>query len=275
MENDRWTARTLAAEAFPAAVRKDPGRALLAFDFDGTLAHMNPDPEAVSLVEESASALEQLTGLGVDLALISGRPVDTLVRLGRLQERPAFSQATILGQYGIERLDLATGERRIPPIPVEIDRARPELAQLVADHPGAYLEDKGRALAVHVRRMPDPEAAQAALSEPVHQLAERHGLQVEPGRLVWEVRAASADKGDALRELIRQHQPRAVLMAGDDLGDLAAFAALAEAAKRGIYTCALVSDSQEQPELRRYADVLCDGPDGVAAWLQHLVSNLR
>lgn len=269
-----WKAVTESGSLFAAAVKESPGKALFAFDFDGTLAQMDPDPEAVSMVEESAAALEVIAGCGVRLAVISGRPVDSLVRLGKLNERPGFSNAVLLGQYGTERLDMATGRRRDPQIPKEIFSARESLQKLVQAHPGAHLEDKGRALAVHTRRMENPEGALADLRSPVYEVANRLGLTVEPGRLVWELRASTTDKGDALRELVSEFRPSSVLMAGDDLGDLAAFAALNDLSRRGIFRCALVSGSSEQPALMRQADVLADGPSGVAQWLTYVARNL-
>ncbi len=255
------------------SVRKDPKGTLLVFDFDGTLSHMDPDPEAVTMVESSADALAQLAEEGTRIAIVSGRPVESLLRLGRLAERSAFADAVILGQYGVERLDMATGERRNPPVPEAVVHARADLEALVGGLPGAHLEDKGRALAVHTRRMPDPEGSWERLAQPVQEIADRHGLTVEPGRLVWELRGAATDKGDAMRELIEEFSPSALLMAGDDLGDLAAFEAMAQVAA-DVNICALVSGSKEQPTLTALSDVLADGPDGVANWLTYLADRV-
>ena len=73
--------------------------------------------------------------------------------------------------------------------------------------------------------------------------------------------------------LVDEVDPLEVLFAGDDLGDMAAFDALGQiAARRG--TCAVVSGSPEAPEVAARADVLCDGPDGVAAWLTALADTV-
>lgn len=274
MEKTLWKTVTSAGEAFPDVVAKDPGQALLAFDFDGTLAPMKEDPEAVSMEESSAAALEKIASAGIQIAIISGRPVDSLVALGRLEERPAFAGAVLLGQYGIERLHLGTGARRDPAPPNSIRQAKKELEAIVGEAPGAHLEDKGRALAVHTRRMADPQGAFNAFEPQIRGVADRFDLTVEPGRLVWELRSSSTDKGDALRELVEDFSPGAVLMAGDDLGDLAAFAELDLLRERGTHTCALVSGSVEQPELARRADVLAEGPAGVAQWLEDLAGKL-
>lgn len=172
----------------------------------------------------------------------------------------------------MERRD---GERRDPPVPAAVSAAAKDVGELLASWPGAYLEDKGRAVAVHTRRAEDPLGAFEALREPVAAIARRHDLVVEPGKLVWELRSTVLDKGDALRELVDEYQPTRVLMAGDDLGDLAAFEALEELRDHGAVTCALVSGSEEQRAIAEHADVLCEGPDGVAAWLTMLAERLR
>lgn len=274
MKPHPWKNQTDRAEIFVDRVVADPGSALLAFDFDGTLSHMKPDPEDVSLAPASAEQLEKLGGVVGQVAIISGRSIETIGRLAQVKDEPALAQAVILGQYGIERWDVASDEVREPPIPAGVLAAKNDLAEAMDDIPGAYLEDKGRAIAAHTRRCPEPEQTLADLEGPVREIAERHGLIVEPGRLVWELRSTSIDKGDALRELVAEVQPQAVLMAGDDLGDLAAFAVLSELASQGVATCALVSGSSEQPALAEQADVLCDGPDGVSAWLRMLADRI-
>ena len=65
---------------------------------------------------------------------------------------------------------------------------------------GTWTEDKGRAVAVHTRRTDDPAAAFDLLRDPLYALAERHGLIVEPGRMVLELRPPGMDKGGALTE---------------------------------------------------------------------------
>lgn len=267
-----WKAQNERAAEFPKVAQKNVEKVLFAFDFDGTLAHMDDDPEAVQMVPLSGAAIERLAGGGVKIAIISGRPVETLLRLGDLESRGGFSEAILLGQYGIERYDMATGRLRDPQAPATIRDAKGVLEALVAGHPGSHLEDKGRALAVHVRQMENPDDAFEELEAPVRKVAGDYGLTLEPGRYVWELRASSTDKGEALAELVEELDPKVVMMAGDDLGDLAAFEYLDTL--DGVETCRVVSASAEQPDLEAQADVLCDGPDGVAAWLEHVADRL-
>jgi trehalose 6-phosphate phosphatase len=135
---------------------------------------------------------------------------------------------------------------------------------------GTRIEDKGSALAVHTRGTDNPEGALAALGEPLAELADAAGLVVEPGRLVIELRPPGRDKGSALAALAAERKSGAILFAGDDLGDLAAFAAvraLREAGHPGLTVC---SASGEVTELAAEADLVVAGPDGVVALLRSL-----
>ena len=263
-----WETHTGMGKKFPKELEDNLDGALLAFDFDGTLSHMNDDPEAVTMVEATAKAIGQLAGKGVRVAIVSGRPVDALVRLGELEGRPGFENAVLLGQYGVERLDMRTGEKRDPAPPSSIGEAKAELEGLIEQFPGVHLEDKGRALGVHTRTAPNPQETLEEMEEQLRDVAERHDLKVEPGRFVWELRDQAADKGDALSELVEEFHPKVVMMAGDDLGDIAAFNYLDSL--QDVFTVKVVSGSKEQPEVAETGDVVCDGPDGLAAWLMHV-----
>lgn len=274
MSDPLWHPRGSRGREFPSLVARQPGDTLLAFDFDGTLAHIVPNPEDSRLAPSVAEAFAALRGRVGQIAIITGRPVATIERLAQPAAHPGLDRAMVFGQYGVEHWNVASGERHDPPIPPAVGLAKAELSAALASWPGASLEDKGRAIAAHTRRADDPRGAFEGLRGAVTEIARRHGLVLEPGKLVWELRSASIDKGDALRELVAEYRPSLVLMAGDDLGDLPAFEALSELRERGIETCALVSGSEEQTLVSERADVLCEGPDGVAAWLKMLAQVL-
>jgi trehalose 6-phosphate phosphatase len=54
-----------------------------------------------------------------------------------------------------------------------------------------------------------------------------------------------SDKGDAVRRVVTQSSARAVAVVGDDLGDLAAFAAVARLAAEGHKTLRVAVRSAE------------------------------
>lgn len=101
-------------------------------------------------------------------------------------------------------------------------------------------------------------------------MAERHGLHLEPGKNVLEIRPRGIDKGVALRAIVAELGVRQVIFAGDDLGDLPAFTAVEELRHDGIGGLLICSASSEQDALVARADVVLDGPDAVADWLEAL-----
>ncbi|MBB0245840.1 trehalose-phosphatase, partial [Streptomyces alkaliphilus] len=210
------------------------------------------------------------------LAVITGRAAADAARLGgfeTLRGTPGFDRFTVLGAYGAERWNARDDSLTTPPPHPGVMAVRADLPGVVrdalpSDH--AHIEDKGGALAVHTRRAADPEAALEALREPLTRLAARHALTVEPGRRVLELRPPGTDKGAALAGLVRAVRPSAVLYAGDDLGDLAAFDALVKLRDNGLPGVRVCSGSNEVTALAEACDLLVDGPAGVAALLSGL-----
>lgn len=97
---------------------------------------------------------------------------------------------------------------------------------------------------------------------------------MEPGRLVLELRPPGMDKGVALLEYVRETGASAVLYAGDDLGDLPAFAAVDKLRSDGVPGLLVCSGSDEVTELRERADVVVDGPEGVVRLLRALADRI-
>jgi trehalose 6-phosphate phosphatase len=66
-----------------------------------------------------------------------------------------------------------------------------------------------------------------------------------------------------------------VFFAGDDVGDLDAFAALDRLRASGLWTCGVVARGEGMPpELEAAADVVVDGPRGIAALLGSIADAL-
>ncbi|NNN36094.1 trehalose-phosphatase [Streptomyces sp. S3(2020)] len=255
-----------------------PGGAVVAFDFDGTLAPIVADPAQARAHPDAAPALAALAPKVASVAVITGRPPDVAVRLGGFDRTPGLDHLVVLGHYGAERWDAATGEITAPPPHPGVADARAELPGLldrVGAWQGTWIEEKGRALAVHTRRSTDPQAAFEALREPLTDLATRHGLIVEPGRLVLELRPPGMDKGVALTDHIRALGAEAVLYAGDDLGDLPAYSAVDKLRSDGVPGLLVCSaGSEEVPELKDRADLVVDGPRGVVRLMRALAAQL-
>ncbi|MFE7812599.1 trehalose-phosphatase [Streptomyces sp. NPDC057433] len=254
-----------------------PGRALIALDFDGTLAPIVPDPEQARAHPGAVRALAALAPEVASVAVITGRPPAVAVRNGGFADVPGLEHLVVLGHYGAERWNAATGDITAPAPDPGVASVRAELPGLLdrAGAPeGTWTEEKGRAMAVHTRRTADPQAALEALREPLTGLAQRHGLVVEPGRMVLELRPPGMDKGVALAEYAREIGAGTVLYAGDDLGDLPAYAAVDTLRSDGVPGLLVCSGSDEVTELRERADVVVDGPEGVVDLLDALARAL-
>ena len=256
---------TPAGRAGLAALRAHPARAVLALDYDGTLAPVVDRPADAVPAPGAVAALRALAVRVGVLALVTGRPADVVVELAGLSDVPGL---VVLGQYGAQRWQGGTLTGAAPVAGIALGR---ELVPPLLAAEGAQLEDKGLSLVVHTRRTRDPHGALSRLLPALDELAARLGLEVHPGRLVLELRPPGFDKGVALRTLCEQ-SPSSVLFAGDDLGDLPAYDAV-EALRRsqvpGVLVC---SASDEGPvALRERADLVVDGPPGVVALLTTLL----
>ncbi|WAP56704.1 trehalose-phosphatase [Streptomyces sp. S465] len=256
-----------------AALLERPGHAVVGLDFDGTLAEIVPDPDRARAHSGAVPALSRLAPRMRSVAVITGRPAEVAVRYGGFAGAEGLDGLVVLGLYGAERWDAASGAVQAPEPHPGVADVKTELPATLTAHgasQGTWIEDKGRAVAVHTRRAEDPQATFERLRAPLHALAERHGLIVEPGRLVLELRPPGMDKGVALTEYVRRTGAAAVLYAGDDLGDLAAFAAVERLREEGVPGLLVCSGSAEVTELAERADLVVDGPAGVVGLLSAL-----
>lgn len=241
------------------ALVADPRRALLALDYDGTLAPIVADPAAAAPAPDARAVLCRLTEVFGTVAVISGRPTASLIALLDLDSADAPA-LTVLGLYGRQPW------RRDDPVPVPTIRepsaaARAELvALLAAGTDRLRLEDKGESWAVHARGLPDADAALDRIRPELTALAARHGLHVQPGRAVLELLAPGPDKGAALRLTADQVGAAAVLWAGDDLADLAGFDVLDELRGRGVPALGVAVANAEVAAPARRADATVPDP---------------
>jgi trehalose 6-phosphate phosphatase len=201
--------------------------AALFLDFDGTLVELADSPGAISVPKGLRPLLERLSErLGGGLALVSGRAIDDLdAHLGRCG-------IAVSGSHGLE-LRFADGTELPLDAPEGLGSARTELAGFAASDSRLLVEEKPASVALHYRRAPERADEAEALAA---KLAARIGLALQPGKMVVELRPHGADKGDALRRLMREPPFAGArpLFVGDDLTDEHAFAAAAQLGGAGI-----------------------------------------
>ncbi|MFI1783554.1 trehalose-phosphatase [Streptomyces rubiginosohelvolus] len=262
------------------AVLARPDRAVVALDFDGTLADIVPDPEQARAHPGTVEALAALAPKVAAIAVITGRPAGVAVRYGGFAGVPGLEHLVVLGHYGAERWDAVTSTVHAPAPHPGVTAVRAELPGVLHEFGawnGTWIEEKGQAVAVHTRRAQDPQAAFESLRGPLGELAAKHGLIVEPGRLVLELRPPGMDKGVALAGFVAELDAESVIYAGDDLGDLAAFAAVEKLRSEGpdgIPGLLVCSGSAEVPELAERADLSVPGPAAVVDFLAALADRL-
>ena len=253
--------------------------AVVGLDFDGTLAPIVEDPTRAVIHPDAPEALAALAGRVRAVVVITGRPARQVVDLGRLEELadrlPDGTHFAVMGQYGHERWDAATRRFTSPEPPAGLQAFREELPAILdaEDASDALVEEKGLAVAVHTRRLPHPKRTFRQLERVLGDAAERHGLTLEPGRHVLEVRTPGMDKGVAVRTAVEEYDARGVVFAGDDLGDVEAFEAVGELREGGLPALLVCSSSEEQEALADLADVVVDGPGGVVRLLAELAAD--
>ena len=244
-----------------APLRRDPARAGIFSDFDGTLSPIVEDPELAEPLAGVPGLLAELARRYAVVAVVSGRPVAFLA--ARL---PA--SVLLAGLYGAEVQ--RDGELQIDPEAEQwrtvVSAAATRLRAVVP--PGVLVEPKGLSVTCHYRTSPSLEPQVMALAQEV---AAATGLVVRRGRKSVELLPPiRTDKGTVIRKWAGPLRSACYL--GDDLGDLAAFRALDQLAAEGISTTRIAVRSDEAPaELLQAADMIVDGPQGAAGLLRTLL----
>ena len=186
-------------------------RAVLGFDFDGTLAPIVGDRTAGRMRPTTRALLARVCSL-YRCAIISGRGVGDL--RGRLAGvRPQY----LFGNHGI---DPSPRKERFRPT---IAAARAELAGALQSWPDVDIEDKTYSLSLHYRDSRRPASARRAIARAIESL--RLPLRIVGGKQVVNAMPLGAPhKGDVMAALCRRERAEAALYVGDDLTDEDVFA---------------------------------------------------
>ena len=226
-------------------------------DLDGTLAPIVARPELTRILPEVRPTLTRIARRLDVVAVISGRPS------AQVRELVDVDGVVIVGTHGLEDEEAMTAQ-----VFEELEAAAAAV--------GAWVEPKGAAAAVHFRGLEEPEAAEAASAERLAAIAMTHGLEILSGKRIVELMPAGRPrKGGAVERIARERRLDGVLFAGDDVGDLDAFAALGRLRAGGMWTCGVAARGLETPrEVDAAADLVVDGPRGVEALLAAIADEL-
>lgn len=245
-----------------------PASAGLVLDFDGVLAPIVDDPATSAMTEGLDEVIEVLGRRLAVVAIVSGRPANFL------GDRAAIPGVRLLGLYGTEewRDGGPVARPEAAAWQPALDDARDRFALALAGHPGVVMEDKGLAVALHWRNAEDRKAAADFVGSLVADVAADTGLAREPGKFVEELRPpVEWDKGSSVKALAAEFDLRTVIYAGDDRGDLPAFAAARELGGHAL----VVEHGGETPDdVRAVADVILDGVDAMREWLTDVAAAL-
>lgn len=213
----------IALPAPPAALLNG---AALFLDFDGTLVPLADTPDAVEVTDDLLAMLSRLRDrMDGRLAIVSGRSIATLRDLG-------FGDFLLSGTHGLEFAHPGEAVKAPPRLPA-IDAVEAAFHAFADDKPGLLVERKSISVGLHFRGAPQWGEAAGALAD---LLARDHGLALQHGKMLYELRPGGADKGSALTALM-QDRPMAggiPVFIGDDVTDEEGFAAAAHLGGAGI-----------------------------------------
>jgi len=207
-------------------------RCVLHLDYDGTLTPIVAHPADARLSRMTRHLLTALAGhRRYRVAIVSGRA------LADLRACIGIESIWLAGNHGLEIegpgvLYCHPGARRLRPQMEALARA---LSHALAEIPGAWVEDKGLTLAVHLRSVPAPSVprVQCQLLRLAGPALAAGTWTLRTGKAVLEIRPnVPWDKGSAVRwitERACQDVPPASRLAvyiGDDETDEDAFGAV-------------------------------------------------
>jgi trehalose 6-phosphate phosphatase len=189
----------------PLLARVAGSHALLAFDYDGTLAPIVSDPGRAEMRPATRELLEAVSS-AYPCVVISGRAQKDVA--SRIHETGLFD---VMGNHGIETEEHLT----VPAPPVGAWIA--SLERGLAGRPGVIIEDKSFSVAVHYRHAPDRRDALAAI---LRAAAALPGVRAVPGKCVVNLTARGAPhKGTALAGARERFRCDVALYVGDDEAD--------------------------------------------------------
>lgn len=200
-----------------------PERLAVFLDFDGTLADIVDHPDDVRLPPKTAEALAKLeTRTSGAVAIVTGRPIAQIDALVAPLILP------VAGVHGMSRRSFDGTLHNTKHDATLFAEAQARLTRLHLELSDTMIEVKPASVAFHYRRRPD---LAGSIAENIHDaLGDLEGFDILHGKMVVEVKAGHAHKGDAIRAFLSEEPfaGRVPLFAGDDVTDEFGFTAMLE-----------------------------------------------
>lgn len=249
----------------------DKPRLGLVSDVDGTLSPIVDVPEEARVTPRNLELLTALRARLTLIAVVSGRAAEDVYQRVRL------AGLVYIGNHGMEQWQ--EGNVVVSPAAAAyreaLTKATADIEKILLR--GMRFEDKGATLSVHYRQTTNPEQVAAELAPEMQRIAEKYGLHLTRGRMVFEIRPpVEIDKGTAFQELVKTNRLEAAFYLGDDTTDVAVFIAarrLRESGQCLAYGLGVESPGTPQAVLTE-ADYLVREVVGVESFLDWL-SNAR
>ena len=240
-------------------------------DFDGTLSDIVDKPDAATLVEGASDALRALAAQ-CPVGVISGRD------LRDVRDRVNVDGLWYAGSHGFELLAPDGTHHHNPLAAGAVDvlaRAAGELTETLGDVPGAVVEHKRFAVAVHYRNA-DPVDVDRVVAT-TRTCGRAHGLRVTTGRKVVELRPdIDWDKGATINWLLDHVEGGDTtsgtvlpVYIGDDITDEDAFDAI------HFDGAGIVVRHQEDGDRPSAAQFSLEDPSAVVDFVRRLADDLR
>ena len=239
-------------------------------DFDGTISEIVPSPWEARISPVCRRHLVSLCEKLDLVAIISGRPVESLARLCDVPG------AVYVGNHGLERM--AGGKVALPQNVVELTTSVKDAVSSIQREldgiEGVVIEDKGPVVAIHYRQAKDPAGAE---TEILGLLRGRGGVVIGRGKKVIEVRPpVEFSKGLAVGGLIAERRLNGGIYMGDDLTDLDAVRQMKQSARGSSFwgVGIAVTGAETPRELIEESDFTLDGLGEVERFLGWLDKKL-
>jgi trehalose 6-phosphate phosphatase len=250
-------------ERFGARVQ---GELAVFLDYDGTLTPIVDDPDDALLSDEMRAAIEELAATTL-VAIVSGRDLQDV------REKVGIDTLAYAGSHGFDiRHPDGSSEQLAVEALGALDAAQATLEERVQQVPGARVERKRFAIAVHDRAVEDPQERER-LASIVAEVGRAHDeLRSTGGKRIHELRPdIDWDKGRAIEMLLAElgAEDRVPIYVGDDLTDEDGFRAVVA---RGGIAVVVRGEDDERDTL---ADAALDAPAATGRFLSELAQLSR